>query len=237
MGKHRGFRRLRFSTPILCAFLAIGYAVFGVGQIALADSSATPSPQATQAKTEPANTPISPLGTPGKPATRVSKPPATPNPSIKPSRLPLINGNGGQPNTGTVSGTGSGSPVVVSWSVTADGSVQVSNLSITITGGGCNASTDVSIPTLSAGQSDSGTWNTGCVPNGTYTITLCWSTGNGNRNCNIASGSTSGGTVPTFGPELAVLAVLLLGIWLWRNREQFQATFNSQTPPGADNNP
>src|SRR5579859_2871710 len=236
MGNQREFRRSHTYAPIGIIAIATGsilFAVFALGETVRADSSTPPPPQVTKTHEGSSTTSVPSWGissnndsnlTPGpavSPSSATQK--ATPSgkaaaPTAKATKPHILNGNGGgQPNTGTVSGSGSGSPVIVSWSVTADGSVQVSNLSITITGGGCNASTDVSIPTLNDGQSDSGTWDTGCTPTGSYTITLCWSTGNGNLNCNIASSSTSGGTVPTFGSELFVLAALLLGVWLWRN--------------------
>jgi hypothetical protein len=71
---------------------------------------------------------------------------------------------------------------------------------------------------MSAGQIVNDAWSTSNTPEtGTYTVTLCWSTG-ASTNCNIASASTSFYSVPTLGRVLGLTGGALIAIWIWGNR-------------------
>jgi hypothetical protein len=72
---------------------------------------------------------------------------------------------------------------------------------------------------MSAGQTVSDAWqHTNPPSTGTYTVTLCWSTGN-SHNCDIDFKSTQFSSVPTLGWPLSAAAFGMLGIWIWRRRE------------------
>jgi hypothetical protein len=67
----------------------------------------------------------------------------------------------------------------------------------------------------------SDSWSTYNTPEiGNYTITLCWSTG-GSHNCDIDYAEIIIFSVPTIGFGLTIVALGLLGLFLWQNRRQF----------------
>ncbi len=75
---------------------------------------------------------------------------------------------------------------------------------------------------MEVGDTFSDNWQSYNTPDtGNYTVTLCWSTGQA-QNCDIDFVETIEYSVPTMGAGLSVLAVGLLGVLLWRNRQHFQ---------------
>jgi hypothetical protein len=113
-----------------------------------------------------------------------------------------------------------GDPINISSSVQALSDIQNSNLYYTVTApsGALVAQRTFDPGRLSAGQIVNDAWSTSNTPEtGTYTVTLCWSTG-GSQNCNIASASTTFYSVPTLGWGLRVAGSGLIAIWIWRNR-------------------
>jgi hypothetical protein len=79
------------------------------------------------------------------------------------------------------------------------------------------------MPNMKAGDTYSDSWSTSnaAFPSiGTYTVRLCWSTGN-SQNCDIDSASTTFYSVPSLGWFFSLAAVALLVIWLWRRRHEF----------------
>lgn len=132
-------------------------------------------------------------------------------------------------NTGTITalnGSGAqnpGDPISISSSGRADSQIQVSNLyyEVFAAGGARVASHQTNLSPFDPGDTFSDSFSTSNTPTtGTYTVTICWSTGNA-HNCDIASASTEFHSVPTLGTALTGLAALLLGGFLWRNRRLF----------------
>jgi hypothetical protein len=123
-------------------------------------------------------------------------------------------------------GPNQGDTISVSASVRADGSIQNSNLYYEIIapdGVTVVATHTTSLGTLNAGDTRNDGWstsNSGWPSTGTYTVNLCWSTGN-SQNCNIASASTTFYSVPTLGWGLSLLGLGLLSVWIWRQRDRF----------------
>jgi hypothetical protein len=113
-----------------------------------------------------------------------------------------------------------GDPISISSSVQALADIQNSNLYYTITApsGALVAQRTFDPGRMRAGQTVNDAWSTGNTPEtGTYTVTLCWSTG-ASTNCNIASASTSFYSVPTLGWVLSLTGGGLIAIWIYRNR-------------------
>jgi hypothetical protein len=113
-----------------------------------------------------------------------------------------------------------GDPIYISSSVQALSAIQNSNLYYTITApsGALVAQRTFDPGRMSAGQIVNDAWSTSNTPEtGTYTVTLCWSTG-ASTNCNIASASTSLYSVPTLGWALGLTGGALIAIWIWGNR-------------------
>jgi hypothetical protein len=80
----------------------------------------------------------------------------------------------------------------------------------------------VALPPMDIGNTSADHWksyNTSEI--GDYTITLCWSTGNA-ENCDIDYAETTEYSVPTMGIGLSILAMGILGMLLWRNRDYFR---------------
>jgi len=135
-------------------------------------------------------------------------------------------------NTGTVlalTGTGAsspGDPIQISSTVQADSSIQNSNLLYAVyePGGNLVASRKISLAKMEGGDVFSDSWSTSNTPSsGTYSVTICWSTGNA-ENCDIASAMTNFYSVPTVGLPLALLALALLGAFVWRRRQIFEGS-------------
>lgn len=133
-------------------------------------------------------------------------------------------------NTGTVTsliGSGAenpGDPISISSQVRADSRVTNSNLyyEVYAPGGALVDTHQTNPPSFQAGDTFFDSWSTSNTPaSGTYTVTLCWSTGNA-KNCDITSATTSFYSVPTLGTALTGLGGLLLAGFLWRNRRLFE---------------
>ncbi len=76
------------------------------------------------------------------------------------------------------------------------------------------------LPRFDAGQTFSDSWstsNSSFPSTGTYTVKLCWSTGNA-TNCNIGQAQTTFYSVPTLGWFLSAFGLGLVALWLWRQR-------------------
>lgn len=132
-------------------------------------------------------------------------------------------------NTGTITsliGSGAenpGDPILISSQVRADSRVTNSNLyyEVFAPGGVLVDSHQTNPPSFEPGDTFSDSWSTSNTPSsGTYSVTLCWSTGNA-KNCDISSATTSFYSVPTLGTALTGLGALLLAGYLWHNRRLF----------------
>jgi hypothetical protein len=116
-----------------------------------------------------------------------------------------------------------GNPIVIDSIVQAIDRINNSNLYYVVT---APSGAQVAMHTTTLGRLDAGAisldnWSTGNTPEmGTYTVSLCWSTGNA-QNCNIASASSSFYSVPTLGWALSAAGLGLLGLFLWRRRRDF----------------
>jgi hypothetical protein len=111
-------------------------------------------------------------------------------------------------------------------SVTVRADAKISNSSfyfeIRAPDGSVVATNSAGVPSLEAGDTYSYSWNSnngGYPATGNYTVFFCWSPG-GSQNCNIAQASTGFYSVPTFGTVLSVVALGLLGLWLWSARHK-----------------
>jgi hypothetical protein len=79
------------------------------------------------------------------------------------------------------------------------------------------------MPNMRAGDTYSDSWSTSnaSFPSiGTYTVRLCWSTGN-SQNCDIDSASTTFYSVPSLGWFFSLVALALVGVWVWQRRHEF----------------
>lgn len=116
-----------------------------------------------------------------------------------------------------------GDPIQVNSRIQATDSINNSNLYYElIDPSGAVVDTHTVVPPkMKAGDTYDDAWSSTQTPSsGSYTVTLCWSTGNA-LNCDIASSSTQFSSVPTLGAPLSLLALGLLGAWLWRRRQIF----------------
>ncbi len=125
-------------------------------------------------------------------------------------------------------GPNPGDTITVNSTVQADDKTNRSNLYYEITAptGSLVASHQTDPGGLSVGQTFSDSWganNSGFPDVGTYTVRLCWSTGN-SHNCNIATATTTFYSVPTLGWPLGLMALGLLAVFLWRQRADFSVT-------------
>ena len=114
-----------------------------------------------------------------------------------------------------------GDPIDVNSTVQATDSVNNSNLYYELMdpSGAIIFTRQVSPPRMVAGDTFSDSWTYTNPPStGSYTVSLCWSTGN-SHNCDIASNTTQFSSVPTMGWPLSLVAIGMLGVWVWRRRE------------------
>lgn len=122
-------------------------------------------------------------------------------------------------------GRNPGDTISVSSTVQAEDRIKHSNLyyEIIAPDGTLVATHQTDPGELRDGQTFSDAWsvsNSSFPAVGTYTLTLCWSTGN-SRRCNIGRASTAFYSVPTLGWTLGLLALGLLAVFLWRQRADF----------------
>jgi len=107
----------------------------------------------------------------------------------------------------------------------ATSKISTSNLYYTITSPSNTvvATHSTSLSSMDNGDTFTDSWTTNNAgwPMGTYTVTLCWSTG-GSNNCNIDSASTTFYSVPTLGWELNLAGLGFLLYVLWRRRKEFE---------------
>jgi hypothetical protein len=116
-------------------------------------------------------------------------------------------------------------PVTVQSTIYTDSKIATSNLYYTISlGSTIYASHTTSQSGMKAYETRNDQWETvnSGWPEGDYTISLCWSTGN-SHNCDIAGPSTTTvHFVPTLGWGLTVAMVGVLLFGLWRRRTTFE---------------
>jgi hypothetical protein len=122
-------------------------------------------------------------------------------------------------------GWASGTPVDVQATIFADSKINNSNLYYTISLAGTIYATHTTPMTpMNQYETRNDQWettNTGW-PEGEYTISICWSTGN-STNCNIDGPKTVvTHFVPTLGWGLTIVTVGILAYGLYRRREQFE---------------
>jgi hypothetical protein len=114
--------------------------------------------------------------------------------------------------------------VTVQSTIYTDSKIGPSNLYYTIAlGGTVYATHTTSQSAMSAYESRNDQWETGNTdwPEGDYTISICWSTGNA-QNCNIAGPrTTTVHFVPTLGWGLTVAMVGVLLFGFWHRRKTF----------------
>lgn len=138
-----------------------------------------------------------------------------------------------QGNSGTIlslvvtGGAQVGDTITISSQVRADSRIQRSNLVYTILApdGVTIVGTQTATPpnNMAIGEIYNHSWNTnnsGFPTQGTYSVTLCWSTGNA-TNCDIATATTNFYSVPTLGWMLSLVAVVLIGYWIYTRRLEF----------------
>jgi hypothetical protein len=80
------------------------------------------------------------------------------------------------------------------------------------------------MPRMESGDTFSDSWtttNSSFPASGTYTLRACWSQGN-SQQCQIASASTTFFSVPTLGWWLTLAGLILLAVFVWRNRAYFR---------------
>ena len=122
-------------------------------------------------------------------------------------------------------GWASGTPVNVQSTIFADKKIANSNLYYTISLAGTVYATHTTNQTAMAqNETRNDTWATVNTnwPEGDYTISICWSTGNSQK-CDIdGPKTTTVHFVPTLGWELTVAAVAILLYGLWRRRKEFE---------------
>jgi|LGVF01.2.fsa_nt_gb hypothetical protein len=120
---------------------------------------------------------------------------------------------------------GYGDTVHITSLVQATSKIQKSNLYYTITIGSTLVATHTTIPPKFAiGDTFSDSWNisNSSFPSvGTYSVTLCWSTGN-SHNCDIDSATTTFYSVPTLGWGYVTLGGAIFAYWLWIRKADFQ---------------
>lgn len=122
-------------------------------------------------------------------------------------------------------GSNPGDTITVQSTVQAQDRIHSSNLyyEITAPSGTLVASHQTDLGDLDHGKMFSDSWgveNSSFPTVGTYTVTLCWSTGN-SHNCALATATTTFYSVPTLGWTLGLMALGLLAVFLWRQRADF----------------
>jgi hypothetical protein len=116
-----------------------------------------------------------------------------------------------------------GDPISISSSVHAIERIQNSNIGYLIL---APSGAPVAVHRTNPGRMEAGdvfndSWSTTNTPEtGTYTVILCWSSGN-STNCQIDIAITRFYSVPTLGWAFSGLGLALIGLFLWRNRKQF----------------
>jgi hypothetical protein len=110
--------------------------------------------------------------------------------------------------------------ITISSRVEANTRINNSNLYYTIVDpDGNTVATHSSHPGgMNGGEVFNDSWSTdngGFTVSGTYTLTLCWSTG-GSHNCNIDQKSTTFYSVPALGWGLTLMLAIAAMYWLWR---------------------
>lgn len=119
-----------------------------------------------------------------------------------------------------------GDKVVVYSTVRADDRINNSNLYYEIVapdGFTIVATHTTLMPRMNRGDTFDDSWSTSnrSFPSiGTYTVTLCWSTGKA-QNCDIARARTTFYSVPSLGWGLSMVGILLLAVFLWSRRADF----------------
>jgi hypothetical protein len=115
--------------------------------------------------------------------------------------------------------------VTVQSTVFADSKIGPSNLYYTISlGSTIYATHTTTLTKMSQYETRNDQWDTtnSGWPEGDYTVTVCWSTGN-SQNCDIdGPKSVSVHFVPTLGWGLTLSAVGILMYGLWRRRKEFE---------------
>jgi len=114
-----------------------------------------------------------------------------------------------------------GDPIDVSSTIAAMDRINKSNLYYELSdpSGAVIFATQVDPGRLDVGETSSDAWQFSNPPStGTYTISLCWSTGN-SHNCDIDFKTTQFSSVPTLGWPLTIVAGGLIGLWIWRRKE------------------
>ncbi|MBN1438601.1 MAG: hypothetical protein JW929_04250 [Anaerolineales bacterium] len=116
-------------------------------------------------------------------------------------------------------------PVTVQSTIYTDDNLGPSNLHYTISlGSTIYATHTTNLPRMNRYETRNDQWETvnSGWPEGDYTITVCWSTGNA-TNCNIAGPlSTVRHFVPTLGWGLTAAALGILLAGLWHRRKEFE---------------
>jgi len=146
------------------------------------------------------------------------------------SLLSLGAGNGSVLSLSASGGSNFNETITINLSVRADGKINNSTFYFEMRApdGTVVDTHSADAPRLEAGQTYAYSWqsNNSAYPvNGSYTVFFCWSPGN-SRNCSIAQSSSGFYSVPTFGTLLSIVALVLLGVWLWTARHKL---FGRQT--------
>ena len=116
-----------------------------------------------------------------------------------------------------------GDPIQISSSSEAKSSLEKTNLYYEVfdEAGTLVATRQYNADRLEAGDVVNDNWSTTNTPTtGTYTVTLCWSTGQA-HNCDIDYVETSFYSVPSLGWPLTVVAVGLLSLFILRRKSDF----------------
>jgi hypothetical protein len=114
-----------------------------------------------------------------------------------------------------------GEPIQIASTVVASDRISNSNLYYELTdpNGAVIDTRQVAPGSMDAGGTFSDSWqHLNPATTGSYTVTLCWSTGN-SHNCDIDAKTTQFSSVPTLGWTLSFVALGLIGMWIWRRRE------------------
>ena len=142
--------------------------------------------------------------------------------------LLLVAANTGNITSLTASGGANpGEDITISSTVQATSGITNSNLLYTITAPDMTVVATHKfngVPLLNNGDTYPYSWvinNSGFPAIGTYTVTLCWSTGN-NENCNITSASTTFYAANSLGILLAIGAAGFMGVLWWKRETVFR---------------
>ena len=114
-----------------------------------------------------------------------------------------------------------GDPIDIASTIVATDRINNSNLYYELSdpSGAIIDTRQIDPPQMAAGETFSDSWShTNPAMTGTYTVSLCWSTGN-SLNCDIDFKSTQFSSVPTLGWPLTIVAGGLIAFWIWRRKE------------------